>query len=612
MGWPSNDGGSVRLLVIHSDRMEYVGVKPIEGLAETGVPTEGHMEECLTVFTTVEPEDDEDAVEDAVGEISEIAERLGVRRVLLYPYAHLSTRLAPPDRAVEVLRALTSALEGAGFDVHRSPFGWYKRFELRAKGHPLAEWSRHITGMRTRDQVKAEIESRTVLLWPDGREVEVREGNWENVEVDDEGLRAMIRAEFGGAGSREPPSIREMLRLELLDYEPAGDSGHFLMYPKGAFMFNTLKSWADRVARDVECMEIDTPIMYDWESPDIREQVETFHERHYRVITPEEKRMVLRFAGDFGLFKMLSRATLSYRDLPIRMYEFSKSFRFEQRGELSGLKRLRAFHMPDIHTFAADTDQGWEEFGVIYRKYRDEFERMGIRYAIAFRVVDEFYRRHKERLLDLLREGGRPVLVEILSEMSHYWAIKTEIQGFDSTGGNCQLGTVQMDVVDASRYGITYVGPDGAEHGCIIGHCSIGSIERWIYILLEEALKMEKPEFPLWIAPTQLRLVPVNDDYLPLCEEIAARIDARVDIDDRDEKVGRRIRDAEREWINMIAVVGEREAASGVLPVRMRDGSIVEMTTEEIETHIRDHTEGWPALPLPLRMHLSRRFPFRG
>ncbi len=602
----------MRLLILHSDSMEYEGVKPVGDIAEQGVPTVGSMEECLTVFTTVEPEDDADTVAGAVEELRAIGGQVGVGRVLLYPYAHLSSRLAPPQQAVEVLRSLEASLAEAGMEVHRSPFGWYKRFGLRVKGHPLAEWSRHITGVKTRDEVRAEVTSRSIILWPDGREVEVDERTYADVDIGDAGLTAFVAAEFGAAGAQEPPSIAEMQRLELIDYAPSGDSGHFIMYPTGTFMFETLRAWAGDVARGVGCMEIETPIMYDWASPDIREQVETFHERHYRVLSPEDKEFVLRFAGDFGLFKMLSRATLSYRDMPVRMYEFSKSFRFEQRGELAGLKRLRAFHMPDIHTFAADIGQGWGEFGVIYRAYVDQFERTGIEYAVAFRAHEAFYRENREELLALLRERGRPVFVELMSAMTHYWAIKTEIQGIDSTGGNCQLGTVQMDIVDAARYGITYVAADGNDRGCIIGHCSIGSIERWIYLLLEDALRKEKPVLPMWISPTQVRLIPVASAHLGKCEAIAARIGGRVDIDDREEKVGRRIRDAEREWVPMIVVLGDREAAADRLPVRMRDGSIVEMSVEDIGARIERETEGWPRLPLPTRMHLTRRFPFRG
>jgi threonyl-tRNA synthetase len=600
------------MLVIHSDWMEYEAIKPIGDIAEGDEPSSGRMEEVLTVFVTVEREDDDTTVEAAGTELEAISGKVGVRRFLLYPYAHLSTRLASPKVAVDLLEALEARLEGAGTEVHRSPFGWYKSFNLKAKGHPLAEWSREITGGVTREEVREKVASRFLILFPDGNETEMDPEAIGPAGSGDAELDAFIRAEYGDPISEEPPSIKEMQRLELLDYESAGDPGHFIMYPKGAFMFNMLREWSDAIALDLDAMEIDTPIMYDWESPDIRSQVESFHERHYRVMTPEEKKLILRFAGDFGLFRMMRRATLSYRDLPVRMYEFSKSFRFEQRGELSGLKRLRAFHMPDIHSFARSVEEGWTEYRAIFEKYQKETLRTGVPHAIVFRVVEEFYQENKERLVELLQSSGRPAFVEVLSAMTHYWAVKNEFQGLDSLGGNCQLGTVQLDVVDAGRYGIVFTDADGGEKGCTICHCSIGSIERWIYMLLETAISHERSVLPAWIAPTQVRLIPVRDEFVPQCSEIAERIGCRVDIDDRDEKVGRRIRDAEREWIGMICVFGEKEAGADRIPVRMRSGEIVEMTVEEIRTRVEELTEGWPSRPLPLRAQLSRRFPFRG
>src|SRR3990172_6317411 len=218
-----------------------------------------------------------------------------------------------------------------------------------------------------------------------------------------------------------------MQALELVDYEPAADSGHFRLYPKGALIFELLRLWATDIAREkLGCVQIETPILYDWAQPDINEQAKSFHERHYRITTDEGRTFVLRFAGDFGLFRMLADATLSYRNLPLRVYEFSKSFRFEQRGEVAGLKRLRAFHMPDIHCFTADVPGGWEEYRLLYEAYDGFVKDSGISYAIAFRVVDSFYREHKDRIVGMLASSGQPALIEVLSEMKHYWAVKHE------------------------------------------------------------------------------------------------------------------------------------------------------------------------------------------
>lgn len=612
----------MRVLLIHADKFEYEVKEPTKMAEE--IP-EGHekrnfFKETLVVFSTVESSDtDPDAIADvAAADLAEVCGKVRAESIVLYPYAHLSSQLAPPDLAVSVLKAVEKAVSAKGFKVHRAPFGWYKAFEIRCKGHPLSELSREFTAERavTREEVVEKISSEYFLLTPEGEEIPLDMERVESVKALDDhpSLRKFILSEeVGRTTGQEPPSIKAMQRLELVDYEEASDRGHFRLFPKGHLIFQLLERWADQIATErIGAIQIDTPIMYDWSFPDIRSQGMSFHERHYTLRTEENREFVLRFAGDFGLFRMLKGATLSYRSLPLRIYEFSKSFRLEQRGELTGLKRLRAFHMPDVHCFVKDLEQGWEEYALLYKNYSDLADATGVEYAVAFRIVKEFYDRYKDRLMELVRYSNKAALVEVLSEMKHYWAVKHEFQGIDSVGGAVQLSTVQLDVEDAERYGIVYTDADGKRKGCIICHSSIGSIERWIYMLLEEALKKDKPALPFWLAPTQIRLIPVGQEYIPDCERLAASLDARVDIDDLDDKVGKKIRNAEMEWINMIIVVGEKERASGVYPVRLRSGEQIPMTLEQLRAEVRRLSEGYPKARLPLPALLSKRPVFRG
>jgi threonyl-tRNA synthetase len=430
----------------------------------------------------------------------------------------------------------------------------------------------------TREDIVKDIASEFFVLTPDAREIAI---DFDKIDEYEDlkkfpGLKEyIINEEIGGKkkSKKEPPSIKAMQRLELVDYEEASDSGHFKFFPKGRLVFDLLRQWADMGAAKLDCIQIDTPIMYDWSLPDIRGQGQSFHERHYMVHPPDEKReFVLRFAGDFGLFRMMRDANISYKHLPIKVYEFSKSFRMEQRGELSGLKRLRGFHMPDIHSFAKDMEEAWKEYEAIFMNYTEFANATNVEYIVAFRIEKEFYEQAKEKLMDLLMAIQKPAFIEVLSGRKHYWVIKLEFNGIDSVSGSCQLSTVQIDVEDAERYGITYTDSDGKNKGCIICHCSIGSIERWIYSLLEDALKKDKPELPFWLAPTQIRLIPVSPDYTDDCVRIAAALPGRIDIDDRDLNVGKKIREAEREWINLIVVYGEKEQQSGKLPIRLRSG----------------------------------------
>jgi len=179
--------------------------------------------------------------------------------------------------------------------------------------------------------------------------------------------------------------------------------------------------------------------------------------------------------------------------------------------------------------------------------------------------------------------------------MKHYWAVKNEFQAIDSVCGNVQLATVQLDVKDAEVYGIRYADADGSKKGCIICHSSIGSIERWIYAVLEEALKKKRPVLPVWLSPVQLRLLPVSEKHIKACD---LDIDVRYDIDDSSDSLSKKLVKARKVWIPFVVVVGDREIESGKYNVKCRDGSKVELSKDQIEALIRDKMP-YRRLPVP-------------
>jgi len=478
---------------------------------------------------------------------------------------------------------------------------------------------------KSRDEIVKQIQKKHLILTPKGEEIQIDLKKIEELKkvlkkLGDNALHRYIWAEeLKNIPRKEPPSIKAMQRQELIDYEPAADSGHFRFYPKGAIIYDLLIDWAYEIAvKRFGAMKIETPLIYDWSQKDIKEQGESFHERHYivKVAGNKNKEWVLRFAGDFGLFRMVKDSMISYKNLPIRIYELSKSWRYEKSGELSGLRRLRAFTMPDIHSFCKDLESGWEEYKELYKRYDDLARGTKVEYAIVFRIVDEFYERYKDQIIEMLKYSGRPAFIEVLSKMKHYWAVKHEFQGIDAVGGNCQLSTVQLDVVDAKRYGIVYTDKDGKEKGCTICHSSIGSIERWIFSILENALKSERPTIPVWLSPTQVRLIPIANSHLNFCKEICEELNKqniRCDIEDREMTLGKKIREANQEWIPYVVVVGDKELKSKKLQVNLREeNEKQEMTKEELVKEIKEKTKGMPQKELWLPKLLSKRPIFYG
>ncbi len=477
--------------------------------------------------------------------------------------------------------------------------------------------------MKTREEIAGNIDSKFFVLTQDGDEIPI---NLSMIDTEKDFLEAypelvkVIKFEvLGEKPGKVPPSVQVMQKLELVGYEPASDSGHFRFYPKGSLMLKLLEDWAEEIAvRRLNAMQIETPILYDWSHESIRSQGESFHERHYLIKVPDndKKEFVLRFAGDFGLFCMLGDANISYKQLPLRVYEFSKSFRYELSGGLVGLRRLRGFSMPDVHSFCADVDQGWEEYKELYRSYSDLADATETEYAIIFRIVDDFYAKHKNQILEMLQYSKQPAIIEVLSDMKHYWAVKHEFQGIDSVGGACQVATVQLDVMDAEKYGITYTDENSKEVGCTICHSTIGALERWLFLVLESAMKMDVPQIPLWLSPEHVRFIPVSDDYVAHATQLASDFsekNIRVSIDDRKLTVGKKIKLASKEWVPYMVVIGQKEVDGGIATVKKRGlRKDIEMTDVQLISEISSSIEKMPFRQLTLPRLLSKRPVFHG
>ncbi|MEM3395830.1 MAG: threonine--tRNA ligase [Thermoplasmata archaeon] len=624
----------MKVLLIHADWMEYRALEKTKMAEEIKEGKEGRFEEVLVVFTSVESGDHanlDNLVARASEEIVKVYNDVKAERILIYPYAHLSSDLAKGGDAVAVLDALAEKIAAMGIEVKRAPFGWYKEFNIKCKGHPLSELSKEIRGEEKEEVSKALVsEKKAVSHWyvldTDGNlhELRIEDGEVQGFDFSNfQNLKKFSHYEMAKAraADREPPHVELMRRLELVDYEPGSDPGNFRYYPKGRLIKNLLEQYVSAKVRETGGMEVETPIMYDFEHPSLKNYLHRFPARQYTIQTPDKK-VFLRFAACFGQFLIMHNAKVSYRHLPLRLYELTRySFRVEQRGELAGLRRLRAFTMPDCHSFCADIEMAKRELLDRFNLSREILSGIGFSIPedleLALRVTKDFYEQHGEVVRELVRRWGKPALLEMWDERFFYFVFKYEWNFVDALDKASALNTDQIDVENAERYGITFTGEDGKEHYPLILHQSpSGAIERVIYAMLEkEFMKQEKgkkPEFPLWLAPTQVRLIPVSDQFVEDCIKIARELGCRADVDDRDESVSKRIREAEREWVNIIAVYGEKEKAGGKLNLRMRSGESAEMTPEELKKYVREKTAGYPFIGLPLSLRLSRRPIFRG
>jgi threonyl-tRNA synthetase len=629
----------MRILQLHSS---FIVFKPIQkeiAIAEEAESKENRVEEVVVLFTAIEEGDDTAIARKAIDDVRAFLGKVKVNRILIYPFAHLSSNLSKPNEAFKVIKDMEAYAKEKGIETYRAPFGWNKQFTISIKGHPLAEQARSYTpSVETKAEGECKKEEEPVsaalraedklqsfwhVILPDGSLVPVEEFKFKgHVNLQKFSQYEIKKAR---AVTQMPPHVTLMKRLEIADYEAGSDPGNIRWYPKGRLIKSLLEQYVTLRMNQYGAMEVETPIMYDFNHPSLASYLNRFPARQY-VLKSEDKELFLRFAACFGQFLMAHDAQFSYKQMPIKLYELTRySFRREKSGEVVGLKRLRAFTMPDCHVFCTDLEQAKKEFLTRFDICMEVVSNIGFTkddYEIAMRFTKGFYDEHKDFIAELAKIFGKPMLAEVWNERFFYFILKWDLNFVDNQDKAAALSTDQIDVENAKRYEITYVDEQGEKQYPLILHCSpSGAIERDIYALLEKAYREQMagkaPMLPLWLSPTQVRLIPISDKFMGKVEELAGQIGShciRVDIDDSASTLQKKIREAEQEWVPYIIVVGEKEIESGTLSVRDRElkGQQQRMTADQLIAKVSENIAGKPFKPLPLPLYISKRPQFHG
>ena len=617
----------MRILQLHCDSIEYTPTKKeIKSAEDIDNPQTQKLEELVVVFVAMEDGDDSSVAQNAISQIKNSMEKIGCKKLLLYPYAHLSSNLAKPSVAIALLKEMESG--ASELEVSHSPFGWTKSYKLQVKGHPLAESSKVVTkdsqkitadSELTSDALEGESKIRSIwkIMSPDGTMSNIADFNFSKYP------KLEILAKYEAAKQRQvdqpPPHVALMKKMGIADYEPASDSGNMRFFPNGRLIKSLIERYVTDRVKEYGGYEVETPIMYDSEHPSMVSYFNRFPARQYNIDS-DGKKLFLRFAACFGQFLMANHFQMSFKNLPYKLYELTRySFRREQSGELVGLRRLRAFTMPDCHAFCANMNQAIDEIKVRFDLSQSVLSNLGIEkpdYDMAIRFTEDFYNENKSAIEELVKKNGKPVLVEMWTEKFFYFVLKWEFNFVDNLGKASALSTDQIDVENGDRYGIEFVDENNEKkHPIILHNSPSGAIERIIYALLEKAAtdsrEGRKPQFPLWLSPTQVRIIPLKEEFNDFCEKLADKISinsVRVDIDDRNESIGKRIREAEKEWIQYILVIGEKEANSENLSIRDRQtGTVRELSFDDFLNEIKEQTKDKPFTGLNFPKHISKR-----
>jgi threonyl-tRNA synthetase len=375
-------------------------------------------------------------------------------------------------------------------------------------------------------------------------------------------------------------------QLDLFHLQEASPGSPF-WHPKGMVIWNELEDLRRRENAKRGYLEVKTPLLYDIDTYITSGHYENYKENMFFVQGREdEKPLALKPMNCPGHMLLFGSQLRSYRDLPLRYAESSTLHRDERGGTLHGLLRVKHITQDDAHVFVSE-DQIQNEIDAMIEFARDLYELFGLapRAELSTRPeqrlgTDEQWDQAEAALEQALRRHEMEYVIS--PGEGTFYGPKIDLHMTDALGRSWQMGTIQLDYQMPMRFGLTYMGPDNQEHHPVVIHRALlGSLERFVGILTEH----HGGAFPLWLAPVQVRIIPVGEDHRESARALAEKLEGfRVEVDVRDETVGRRIRDAEVEKIPYVVVYGDRESEEA-LAVRERGGG---QSTKSLDELLRE------------------------
>lgn len=391
--------------------------------------------------------------------------------------------------------------------------------------------------------------------------------------------------------------------LELFTFSEKVGLGLPLWLPKGAMLRERLQQFLQKAQLETGYLPVITPHIghknlyvtsghYEKYGKDSFQPIKTPQEGEEFFLKP------MNCPHHCEIYKALPR---SYKDLPLRLAEFGTVYRYEQHGELHGLTRVRGFTQDDAHLFCRP-DQVKDEFKKVIDLVLYVFKSLSFSdYTAQISLRDKEDRAKyigteanweiaEQAIIEASAEKGLSTVVEY-GEAAFYGP-KLDFMVKDAIGRKWQLGTIQVDYNLPERFDLTYIGEDNAKHRPVMIHrAPFGSMERFIAVLIEHCAG----KFPLWLAPTQAVILPISDKFIEYAEEVKKRLksaDIRVEIDERNEKIGKKIREAEMNKIPYMFVVGEKEVAEEKVAIRKQSkGDIGTKTISEVLDFLKEEID---------------------
>jgi len=555
----------MKTLNLHVDYIEWQplkkALKSIDDLSEQQKEKK-RVEEAIVVLTAVEKTDSLELLEKYTSDIKDIAEKIGAKNIVLYPYAHLSKNLGKPSAAIEILNAAQEKLQNEGFNVSRAPFGYYKAFELKVKGHPLSELSREIKIEGNEEKiVDLSEEERKKLLH------EISKSRLDTSKLVENDHRIIGK------------------KLDLWSFNSVAP-GMVFWHDKGLFIRNKLIEYWREIQRKAKYQEILTPQIMDRKLWEISGHWSKYGENNFKT-NYEGRDFLVKPMNCPGGILVYNSNDHSYKDLPLRMAEMGVVHRVELSGVLSGLFRVIQFTQDDAHIFCTE-DQLEEEIKGIIELVED----IRKTFNLDFDHVELSTRPEKKVGREELWDFSEKKLEEVLKKTKMKYKInegdgafygpKIDFHLKDSLKRTWQCATIQLDMNLPERFDLHYTADDSTQKRPIMLHRVIyGSLERFIGIITENY----NGKFPLWISPNQIKIITLNDSVNDYAKEIYEKFfeaGFRIELDTRNESIAKKVREASMDKFNYIVTIGEKEEKEKTIAIKKRDTKeIINMKIDE-------------------------------
>src|SRR3989344_1167031 len=550
----------MKLLSLHCD---YITFKPLKKALKNpeklSKEREGEItvKDPLVILTAVEKQDEsnKNILEQYSAEIESLAKQVQAKNIVLYPYAHISSSLSAPDFALELLEQAQKKLE-KNFKVVRAPFGFYKTFELKCKGHPLSELSREIK-LTTKDEDTQIVDTKQLL-----REIAKTKLDTRLLKDNDHRILAQ--------------------KMDLFSFWETAP-GMVFWHHQGLIIFNQLINFWREAHIKAGYQEIKTPQILDKKLWLISGHWDKYKENIF--ISEYEKRpFAVKPMNCPGGMLVYKASPKSYKDLPQRVAELGIVHRQELSGVLSGLFRVIQFTQDDAHIFCTEK-QLEEEIEQIMELIDMFYKKFGFTYHVELstrpqkRIGDEKVWDKAEATLESVM-NKKKMKFKVNEGDGAFYGPKIDFHIKDSLNRTWQCATIQLDFAMPQRFDLKYVDKDNKEKQPIMLHRVIyGSLERFIGILLEHT----NGHLPLWLAPRQVRIINFTDRNNGSCQKLAQELlktNIRVSLDISSEPLQGKIKQAEIEKVSYIIVIGDKEEKANTLAVRQQ-GKVTPMDRDE-------------------------------